>query len=90
MAQFSLSYDHRVIDDGLGRRLMAALMEKFEEPVAFLSGVARRARRTRHFVSQPRVHTRPRDGHGGSCPKPATGDWKLATGRRPRTGISGF
>ncbi len=34
----SLSYDHRVIDGGLGRRFMALLMENLEEPALFLAG----------------------------------------------------
>lgn len=33
----SLSYDHRVIDGGLGRRFMAELMENLEEPALFLA-----------------------------------------------------
>jgi pyruvate dehydrogenase E2 component (dihydrolipoamide acetyltransferase) len=33
----SLSYDHRVIDGGLGRRFMALLMENLEEPALFLA-----------------------------------------------------
>ena len=33
----SLSYDHRVIDGGLGRRFMAQVMENFEEPALFLA-----------------------------------------------------
>lgn len=32
MAPLSLSYDHRVIDGGLGRRFVAALIENFENP----------------------------------------------------------
>jgi pyruvate dehydrogenase E2 component (dihydrolipoamide acetyltransferase) len=34
----SLSYDHRVIDGGMGRRFMAMLMENLEEPALFLAG----------------------------------------------------
>jgi pyruvate dehydrogenase E2 component (dihydrolipoamide acetyltransferase) len=34
----SLSYDHRVIDGGLGRRFMSLLMENLEEPALFLTG----------------------------------------------------
>ena len=34
----SLSYDHRVIDGGQGRRFMALLMENLEEPALFLAG----------------------------------------------------
>jgi pyruvate dehydrogenase E2 component (dihydrolipoamide acetyltransferase) len=33
----SLSYDHRVIDGGLGRRFMALLIENLEEPTLFLA-----------------------------------------------------
>jgi pyruvate dehydrogenase E2 component (dihydrolipoamide acetyltransferase) len=33
----SLSYDHRVIDGGLGRRFMAMLLENLEEPGLFLA-----------------------------------------------------
>ncbi|HEX2153420.1 MAG TPA: dihydrolipoamide acetyltransferase family protein [Acidimicrobiia bacterium] len=33
----SLSYDHRVIDGGLGRRFMAELIENLEEPALFLA-----------------------------------------------------
>ena len=33
----SLSYDHRVIDGGQGRRFMALLMENLEEPALFLA-----------------------------------------------------
>lgn len=33
----SLSYDHRVIDGGLGRRFMAMLLENLEEPALFLA-----------------------------------------------------
>ena len=33
----SLSYDHRVIDGGLGRRFMATLLENLEEPGLFLA-----------------------------------------------------
>ena len=34
----SLSYDHRVIDGGLGRRFMSMLIENIEEPALFLAG----------------------------------------------------
>ena len=34
----SLSYDHRAIDGGQGRRFMALLMENLEEPALFLAG----------------------------------------------------
>jgi pyruvate dehydrogenase E2 component (dihydrolipoamide acetyltransferase) len=34
----SLSYDHRVIDGGLGRRFMALIRENLEEPALFLAG----------------------------------------------------
>jgi pyruvate dehydrogenase E2 component (dihydrolipoamide acetyltransferase) len=34
----SLSYDHRVIDGGLGRRFMALVRENLEEPALFLAG----------------------------------------------------
>ena len=34
----SLSYDHRVIDGGMGRRFMAMLLENLEEPALFLAG----------------------------------------------------
>ncbi|MEE8405840.1 MAG: dihydrolipoamide acetyltransferase family protein [Acidimicrobiia bacterium] len=34
----SLSYDHRVIDGGLGRRFMSLVMENLEEPALFLAG----------------------------------------------------
>jgi len=34
----SLSYDHRVIDGGLGRRFMSMLRENLEEPALFLAG----------------------------------------------------
>lgn len=34
----SLSYDHRVIDGGQGRRFMSLLMENLEEPALFLAG----------------------------------------------------
>jgi pyruvate dehydrogenase E2 component (dihydrolipoamide acetyltransferase) len=34
----SLSYDHRVIDGGQGRRFMALVMENLEEPALFLAG----------------------------------------------------
>ncbi len=33
----SLSYDHRVIDGGLGRRFMAQVIENLEEPALFLA-----------------------------------------------------
>ena len=33
----SLSYDHRVIDEGLGRRFMAQVIENLEEPALFLA-----------------------------------------------------
>ena len=33
----SLSYDHRVIDGGQGRRFMTLLMENLEEPALFLA-----------------------------------------------------
>ncbi len=33
----SLSYDHRVIDGGVGRRFMAQVMENLEEPALFLA-----------------------------------------------------
>ncbi len=33
----SLSYDHRVVDGGQGRRFMALLMENLEEPALFLA-----------------------------------------------------
>lgn len=33
----SLSYDHRIIDGGLGRRFMAMLLENLEEPGLFLA-----------------------------------------------------
>jgi pyruvate dehydrogenase E2 component (dihydrolipoamide acetyltransferase) len=36
MMPLSLSYDHRVIDGGLGRRFMARLRENLEEPGLFL------------------------------------------------------
>ena len=35
--QLSLSYDHRVIDGGLGRRFMAQVIENLEEPTLFLA-----------------------------------------------------
>ena len=38
MMPLSLSYDHRVIDGGLGRRFMARLRENLEEPGLFLAG----------------------------------------------------
>ncbi len=34
----SLSYDHRVIDGGLGRRFMALVIENLEEPALFMAG----------------------------------------------------
>ncbi len=34
----SLSYDHRVIDGGQGRRFMARVIENLEEPALFLAG----------------------------------------------------
>ncbi len=34
----SISYDHRVIDGGTGRRFMALVMENLEEPALFLAG----------------------------------------------------
>ncbi|MDH3399129.1 MAG: 2-oxo acid dehydrogenase subunit E2, partial [Acidimicrobiia bacterium] len=37
MMPLSLSYDHRVIDGGLGRRFMARLRENLEEPGLFLA-----------------------------------------------------
>jgi len=37
MLPLSLSYDHRVIDGGLGRSFMAVLMENLEEPALFLA-----------------------------------------------------
>ena len=33
----SLSFDHRVIDGGMGRRFMALLMENLSEPALFLA-----------------------------------------------------
>ena len=33
----SLSYDHRVIDEGLGRRFMAQVIENLEKPALFLA-----------------------------------------------------
>jgi pyruvate/2-oxoglutarate dehydrogenase complex dihydrolipoamide acyltransferase (E2) component len=33
----SLSYDHRVIDGGQGRRFMANVIENLEEPALFLA-----------------------------------------------------
>jgi pyruvate/2-oxoglutarate dehydrogenase complex dihydrolipoamide acyltransferase (E2) component len=33
----SLSYDHRVIDGGLGRRFMAMVIENVAEPALFLA-----------------------------------------------------
>ena len=37
MMPLSLSYDHRVVDGGLGRRFMARLRENLEEPGLFLA-----------------------------------------------------
>ncbi len=37
MLPLSLSYDHRVIDGGLGRRFMAMVLENLEEPSLFLA-----------------------------------------------------
>lgn len=37
MAALSLSYDHRIIDGGLGRRFMAMLLENLAEPALFLT-----------------------------------------------------
>jgi len=37
MVPLSLSYDHRVIDGGLGRAFMRVLMENLEEPALFLT-----------------------------------------------------
>ncbi len=37
MMPLSLSYDHRVIDGGLGRRFMAMVLENFAEPALFLA-----------------------------------------------------
>jgi pyruvate dehydrogenase E2 component (dihydrolipoamide acetyltransferase) len=37
MMPLSLSYDHRVIDGGLGRRFTAMLVENLEEPALFLA-----------------------------------------------------
>jgi pyruvate/2-oxoglutarate dehydrogenase complex dihydrolipoamide acyltransferase (E2) component len=37
MVPLSLSYDHRVVDGGLGRRFMTMLMENLEEPALFLT-----------------------------------------------------
>lgn len=36
MIPLSLSYDHRVVDGGLGRRFMAMVLENFAEPALFL------------------------------------------------------
>ena len=36
MIPLSLSYDHRVIDGGLGRRFISLVSERFEEPALFL------------------------------------------------------
>jgi len=33
----SLSYDHRVVDGGLGRRFMAMVLENLAEPTLFLA-----------------------------------------------------
>jgi pyruvate/2-oxoglutarate dehydrogenase complex dihydrolipoamide acyltransferase (E2) component len=33
----SLSYDHRVIDGGLGRRFIAMVIENLAEPALFLA-----------------------------------------------------
>ena len=37
MMPLSLSFDHRVIDGGMGRRFMALLIENLEEPTLFLA-----------------------------------------------------
>jgi pyruvate/2-oxoglutarate dehydrogenase complex dihydrolipoamide acyltransferase (E2) component len=37
MMPLSLSFDHRVIDGGMGRRFMARLKENLEEPALFLA-----------------------------------------------------
>lgn len=37
MMPLALSYDHRLIDGGLGRRFMAQLIENLEEPALFLA-----------------------------------------------------
>ncbi len=37
MLPLSLSYDHRVIDGGAGRRFMATVIENLEEPALFLA-----------------------------------------------------
>ncbi len=37
MMPLSLSYDHRVIDGGLGRRFLAMVVENLEEPALFLA-----------------------------------------------------
>lgn len=37
MVPLSLSYDHRIIDGGLGRAFMGMLMENLEEPALFLT-----------------------------------------------------
>jgi pyruvate dehydrogenase E2 component (dihydrolipoamide acetyltransferase) len=37
MMPLSLSYDHRVIDGGLGRRFMAVVLENLGEPALFLA-----------------------------------------------------
>ncbi len=38
MMPLSLSYDHRVIDGGQGRRFMAVVLENLSEPALFLAG----------------------------------------------------
>lgn len=38
MIPLSLSYDHRVIDGGLGRRFMTLVLENLAEPALFLAG----------------------------------------------------
>ena len=37
MLPLSLSYDHRAIDGGLGRRFLAMVIENLEEPALFLA-----------------------------------------------------
>ncbi len=37
MMPLSLSYDHRIIDGGLGRRFMAMVLENLSEPTLFLA-----------------------------------------------------
>jgi pyruvate dehydrogenase E2 component (dihydrolipoamide acetyltransferase) len=37
MMPLSLSYDHRVIDGGQGRRFMAVVLENLSEPALFLA-----------------------------------------------------